>query len=100
MQTNVGSSQFGTFSKLCRETLRSEGIKGFYRGMGINVFGSIPASGLYFGAYEWFKLNAHQSGLMSEKSGFVFHFFGGIFAETIACLLFVPIDVVKERRQV
>jgi len=25
---------------------------------------------------------------------------GGIFAEAVACILFVPIDVIKERRQV
>lgn len=25
---------------------------------------------------------------------------GGVFAETIACLIFVPVDVIKERRQV
>jgi hypothetical protein len=26
------------------------------------------------------------------------HLTGGMFAEAVACLLFVPIDVVKERR--
>mgnify|MGYP001020664140 CR=1 FL=1 len=25
---------------------------------------------------------------------------GGMFAETIACIIFVPVDVIKERRQV
>ena len=25
---------------------------------------------------------------------------GGIFAETISCIIFVPVDVIKERRQV
>ena len=25
---------------------------------------------------------------------------GGMFAETISCLIFVPVDVIKERRQV
>jgi hypothetical protein len=80
--------------------VRNEGLKGFYRGLGINVLGSVPASGLYFGAYEWFKQHAYRSGILSEQNKFAYHFWGGIFAETIACILFVPIDVVKERRQV
>lgn len=28
------------------------------------------------------------------------YFCGGIFAEAISCLIFVPVDVIKERRQV
>lgn len=41
--------------QLTKDTLKSEGIKGLYRGYGIHVLGSIPAGGLYFGSYELFK---------------------------------------------
>jgi hypothetical protein len=28
------------------------------------------------------------------------YFIGGMFAETVSCLIYVPVDVIKERRQV
>ncbi len=44
-------------TKLFRETMQKEGIRGLYRGFGIHVCGGIPAGGLYFGSYEFFKKN-------------------------------------------
>jgi hypothetical protein len=40
---------------IAKDTIRKEGIAGLYRGFSINVFGSIPAAGIYFGSYEYFK---------------------------------------------
>ena len=40
---------------LARKTVATEGLIGLYRGFGINFVGSIPAAGLYFGSYEFFK---------------------------------------------
>lgn len=45
---------------IARDTVKAEGIRGLYRGFGINVIGSIPAAGLYFGSYEYFKKNFLQ----------------------------------------
>ena len=44
-------------NSIFKETMRVEGIKGLYRGFGISLFGSMPAAGLYFGSYEFFKKN-------------------------------------------
>jgi solute carrier family 25 (adenine nucleotide translocator) protein 4/5/6/31 len=41
--------------QVATETIKSEGIAGLYRGFGISLFGSMPAAGLYFGSYEFFK---------------------------------------------
>ena len=41
--------------KIARQTIQSEGLGGLYRGFAINILGSIPAAGLYFGSYEFFK---------------------------------------------
>lgn len=35
-----------------RSTFRSQGIKGFYPGIGIAALGAIPGTGLYFASYE------------------------------------------------
>lgn len=59
----------------------------------------MPAAGLYFGSYEFFKGKTLEYKWLQERP-FVAHFAGGMFAEAVACALFVPIDVIKERRQV
>ena len=42
---------------VARDTVGKEGIRGLYKGFGIHVGGSIPAGGLYYGSYEYFKKN-------------------------------------------
>lgn len=73
---------------------------GLYRGFAIHTLGSIPAGALYFGGYEWFKAKVLTQNQWFEERPFIAYLAGGIFAETVACLLFVPVDVIKERRQV
>jgi len=63
----------------------------------INVVGSIPAAGIYFGSYEIFKNNTLPYTFLQQHP-FISYLCGGMFAETMSCLLFVPIDVIKERR--
>lgn len=65
--------------------------------MSISVFGSIPAGFIYFGSYEWFKMKSYDNEFFTRHRTAA-HLTGGMFAEAVACLLFVPIDVVKERR--
>jgi len=82
-----------------RSTIKSEGFKGLYSGLPVSVFGSLPASVLYFGSYEWAKKNLLSFRNFSNGEFFMY-FIGGMFAETVACLIYVPVDVIKERRQV
>ena len=63
------------------------------------MLGSIPAAGLYFGSYEFFKSQTLQIKFF-ENHPFLAYLSGGMFAETVACIIFVPVDVIKERRQV
>ena len=80
-----------------RDTIKTEGAGGLYRGFAISLYGSIPASGLYFGSYEFFKKSTLEYKFFQDHS-FISYLAGGMFAEAIACILFVPIDVIKERR--
>ena len=79
--------------------MKSDGLSGLYRGFGISLIGSMPAGGLYFGSYEYFKKRSLESEYL-QKHPFLSYLAGGMFAEAVACILFVPIDVIKERRQV
>jgi solute carrier family 25 (adenine nucleotide translocator) protein 4/5/6/31 len=45
---------------IAKQTIAKEGLAGLYRGFGINLVGSIPAAGLYFGSYEFFKQKTLQ----------------------------------------
>lgn len=85
--------------QIARDTISKEGIRGLYKGFPIHVGGSIPAGGLYFGSYEFFKKHTLQYKFLQENA-FLAYLMGGIFAETVSCLIFVPVDVIKERRQV
>lgn len=91
--------KFQGISNIFNKTYKEEGIKGFYKGISISVIGSIPASGLYFGSYEYAKKNLIKGDFFKRHEA-ISHFLGGIFAEAISCIFWVPIDIIKERRQV
>jgi hypothetical protein len=95
----VGSSIFyrGPLDVLVRTT-RTEGVRGLYRGFGAVIVGGTPGTVLYLGTYEAAK--SRLSSRDVNNGDFVVHFCSGMIAETIACIVYVPVDVIKERLQV
>ncbi|GBG24409.1 Mitochondrial substrate carrier family protein E [Hondaea fermentalgiana] len=87
---------------------RQEGLRGLYRGFGPTVLGSMPASCLYFTSYEVSKRELGKLWASPEveaeaakgKVSFAISFWSGMLAETVSCVLWVPIDVIKERMQI
>jgi Mitochondrial carrier protein len=55
-----GANGKSLIMNIARETVRSEGIRGLYKGFGIHVGGGIPAGGIYYGSYEFFKKTTLQ----------------------------------------
>jgi hypothetical protein len=86
---------FDAFTRIAR----TEGVFGLYRGFGVTFIGSAPASMLYFTSYELSKKELSDVGWLKQYS-FVADFTAGLFAEAISCVLWVPIDVLKERMQI
>eukprot|EP01017_Pseudomicrothorax_dubius_P034827 TRINITY_DN4812_c0_g2_i2.p1 TRINITY_DN4812_c0_g2~~TRINITY_DN4812_c0_g2_i2.p1 ORF type:complete len:203 (-),score=28.03 TRINITY_DN4812_c0_g2_i2:62-670(-) len=82
-----------------KQTMATEGIAGFYRGIGIAIAGSLPAGALYFGTYEWSKHLLQEKKIFGESQTLCY-FFSGLIAETVSCIFWVPVDVIKERMQV
>lgn len=74
-------------------TFRTEGIRGLYRGFGTVIVGGTPGTILYLCSYEAIKAR-----LGSESP--IAHFASGLLAEALACTIYVPVDVIKERMQV
>lgn len=68
-----------------------------YRGFGAVFVGGTPGTAIYLCGYE-----ATKKGLSEHYRGddFVVHFAAGMIAETLACIIYVPVDVIKERMQV
>lgn len=74
-------------------------MRGLYRGFGFTFLGSGPAAVMYFGSYELFKSRLLRHPDMAAAPPALIHAVSGMAAETISCVLWVPIDVVKERLQ-
>jgi len=66
-----------------------------YRGIGAAIIGGTPGTVLYLTSYDYLK-----SSLPLQSSPFLCHLSAGMLAEAVACVVYVPVDVVKERCQV
>ena len=107
LQSLSGASYRGPADVLV-QTFRSEGIRGLYRGFPTVIVGGTPGTIIYLCGYDIFKNqlssafstpNAKQNSKNDEES-FVVHFAAGILAEAVACVVYVPVDVIKERLQI
>jgi hypothetical protein len=95
----VHTKSFESIRNISSATLKNEGIAGLYKGLPVAVIGSIPASVLYFGTYEFCKKHLLLFKNFSN-SEFLMYFIGGMCAETVSCIIYVPVDIIKERMQV
>lgn len=92
-------SEFKSTWQVLQQTLRHEGAGGLYRGLGTVVSIGTPAFVLYLATYEQAKRTLCDVPAL-EHYQFVGHFAAGMAAETVSCLVYVPVDVIKERLQV
>lgn len=79
-----------------QKLLRNLTIRGLYSGFPAVAIGGTPATCLYLTSYEISKNKLSSLNLPN----WLVHFSAGMLAETIACTVFVPVDIVKERMQV
>jgi len=98
VQTSAsGATAYRGMLHAARQILATEGWRGLYRGYTMAAAGSIPGTAMYLGGYEVLK---HRLAAVFGKDSFLTHFTAGFGAETVSCLVWVPVDVVKERLQV
>ncbi|KAL3809982.1 hypothetical protein ACHAXA_007758 [Cyclostephanos tholiformis] len=98
-------------------TYRHEGPRALYGGFGAVIVGGTPGTVLYLTGYAFFRdsLSSAASGWRgreatassagdtptpSHPQEFAIHFMSGMLAEAVSCVVYVPVDVVKERMQV
>ncbi|XP_019188206.1 PREDICTED: mitoferrin-like [Ipomoea nil] len=75
--------------------LKSEGVAGFYRGIGAMALGAGPAHAVYFSVYELCK-EAFSGGNPSNSAA---HSASGVCATVASDAVFTPMDMVKQRLQ-
>ncbi|KAM0276669.1 hypothetical protein ACHAQH_006531 [Verticillium albo-atrum] len=79
-----------------KEIYRDEGPKGFFRGLGPGVAQIVPYMGMFFAAYEGFRLHMGELELPWGGGDAT----AGVMASVIAKTVVFPLDLVRKRIQV
>ncbi|XP_045476727.1 S-adenosylmethionine mitochondrial carrier protein [Harmonia axyridis] len=77
--------------------LKAGGFSNVYKGIGPQMIGSVPQGALFFLTYESIKY--YLDPYVTDKTRPLVHMFAASTGEVVACLLRVPMEVVKQRRQ-
>lgn len=77
---------------------RAGGFRGIYNGLGPAAIGSVPSAALFFCTYESIKKLLLPK--VSEHQTHLVHMSSAAIAEIVACLVRVPVEIAKQRRQV
>lgn len=100
LQVQTSSGAYRGIVDVLARTWQNEGLRGLYRGFGAVLVGSGPAGMLYFTSYEVAKNELPRVVPFLSDSTAATHLLAGLAAESASCLLWVPIDVIKERMQI
>jgi len=90
LQVQKSNQYKGTFDCLMKVS-KVEGIRGFYKGLGITMGREIPAFAFYFYTYELFAGGSNSTTAMM--------LFAGGMAGTVSWIICYPMDVLKSRVQ-
>ncbi|KAI5120395.1 hypothetical protein M0805_000174 [Coniferiporia weirii] len=92
--TTGGKRQFNGLIDVYKQTLRTDGVAGLYRGFVPNVIGICVYRGLYFGGYDTLKDTLLVGSL---KGNFLASFALGWVSTTGAALAAYPLDTIRRR---
>ncbi|XP_055920481.1 S-adenosylmethionine mitochondrial carrier protein homolog [Eupeodes corollae] len=76
---------------------RSGGFRGIYKGLAPAAAGSAPTAALFFCTYEGCK--KYLSSATGHTNSPYIHMISASFAEVVACIIRVPVEIAKQRRQ-
>ena len=75
------------------------GFRNIYAGLGPAALGSAPNAALFFTTYEMTKTHLESRFMPSESQRPLVHMASASLGEIAACLIRVPVEVIKQRRQ-
>lgn len=76
---------------------RSGGFRGIYKGIGATATGSTPTAALFFVTYESMKSFLSQNATKQQSP--LVHMLAASCGEIVACLIRVPVEIAKQRKQ-
>jgi hypothetical protein len=82
------------------QVVKTEGLRGVFRGLGTTICREVPGFGIYFFAYEFMTRSAGDLGEPRSPVSTFHMLLAGGFSGTLSWVLTYPIDVVKSRLQV
>jgi hypothetical protein len=94
------TSQWRCMAAVAQTLWRTEGFRGFFRGNGVDVLRTIPATGLGYVSYEYFKDYLTKSGLFdpqSKSAHVVVRLIAGGFSGLTSVLATYPLDLLRTR---
>ncbi|XP_049871039.1 probable mitochondrial glutathione transporter SLC25A40 [Pectinophora gossypiella] len=89
---------YSEITSALRQVIKVEGYRGLFRGLGSTLLRDVPFSGIYWTTFESVKRKYNKPD--SEKNTFLFNFFCGSVAGSIAAFVTLPFDVVKTHQQI
>ncbi|CAJ1973567.1 unnamed protein product [Sphenostylis stenocarpa] len=99
----VSSSRFSCLNMSCA-IMRYEGLRGFYKGFGTSLMGTVPARALYMASLEITKSNVGtvflELGFSDTTAVAVANAAAGVTSAMAAQLVWTPVDVVSQRLMV
>ncbi|CAI9114119.1 OLC1v1014769C1 [Oldenlandia corymbosa var. corymbosa] len=100
LQRNISSTNIHRGPvDLARSILKTEGLRGMYRGLMITVLRDAPAHGVYFWTYEYMREQLHPGCRKNGQESFRTMLFAGGLAGVASWVSCYPLDVIKTRFQ-
>lgn len=84
---------------VARSILRTEGLKGIYRGFSITALRDAPAHGFYFWTYEYMREQLHPGCRKNGQESLRTMLIAGGLAGVASWVCCYPLDVIKTRLQ-
>ncbi|CAJ1947182.1 unnamed protein product [Sphenostylis stenocarpa] len=108
VQGYSGHTQYRGGLDVARKVLRSDGIRGLYRGFGLSVMTYVPSSAVWWASYgssknylwRFFGDKSSEEGTPSLPKIILVQGTGGIIAGATASCITTPLDTIKTRLQV
>ena len=90
--------------EMCRHILKTDGISGFYKGLGASFAVNAPSSAVWWGSYGYFRdrmmTKSREGALMFRPSTMAVEATAGACAGVVSTILTNPMDVARTRLQV
>lgn len=105
MMVNTSMSSEASFTNVASTLMRTDGIRGLYRGFGVSVIMQAPAISAFLTTYDWSKAKisstySHVNPTLFSASSPMVHLSAALIAETASAVFWVPMEVIKQRAQV